>query len=210
MSEGVYRITEEFEQVLADYTGAPYAVAVNSCTMGLFLSLMYQRRLGAKALNVHIPSHTYMSVPCYIIHAGYQVCFEPSPEILAGAYQLKPLPVWDSALRFTSRMYLPGQFMCLSFTGPRKILKLGKGGAILTDDRHAADWFKQARYSGRHEVPYHVDCFDMIGWDCYLSPEAAARGLLLMSAFPTHNADLALPYPDLSQFPVYTHPELSR
>ena len=30
MSSGVYKVTDEFEQGLAKYTGAPYAVAVDS------------------------------------------------------------------------------------------------------------------------------------------------------------------------------------
>jgi hypothetical protein len=43
-----------------------------------------------------------------------------------------------------------------------------------------------------------------------MMPELAARGLLLIGQFyngegkPKHNADLELPYPDLSQFPIYT------
>jgi hypothetical protein len=49
----------------------------------------------------------------------------------------------------------------------------------------------------------------MIGWNFYMMPELAARGLLLMGQFynpqgqPKHNEDLTLPYPDLSKFEVY-------
>ena len=39
MAEGVYRITEQFEEMLARYTGAPYAVAVDNCSSALFLAL---------------------------------------------------------------------------------------------------------------------------------------------------------------------------
>ena len=104
--------------------------------------------------------------------------------------------------------------MCVSFTGPYKTLKLGKGGAILTDDYHAMLWFKRARFSGRRECSYHTDHFDMIGWNMYLMPELAARGLLLMKQFydliseqPISNPDLELPYPDLSKFDVFTKGE---
>jgi dTDP-4-amino-4,6-dideoxygalactose transaminase len=100
--------------------------------------------------------------------------------------------------------------MCISFTGPYKHFKLSKGGAILTDNHEAYLWFKRARYSGRRECSYHDDHFDMIGWNFYMMPELAARGLLLMGQFynidgtPKHNEDSELPYPDLSKFEVYT------
>jgi hypothetical protein len=129
-------------------------------------------------------------------------------DILKGAYQLAPTKVWDSALRFTHNMYIPNTHMCISFTGPYKHLKLSKGGAILTDDERAYNWFKRARFSGRNECSYHDDYFDMLGWNFYMMPELAARGLLMMSQFykngkPIENEDLELPYPDLSKFDVY-------
>src|SRR5207247_50606 len=129
--------------------------------------------------------------------------FVESTKSLKGAYQLFPTPVIDSALRFTSKMYLPKTFMCLSFTGPYKHLKLGKGGAILTDDKRAVAWFKKARFSGRSECSYHIDNFNdnpVVGWNFYMMPEIAARGIQLMNQFyenkhPKQNDDLILPYP---------------
>ena len=207
MANGVYRITEEFEEKLAKYTGAPYVVAVDNQSNALFLSLYYQN---IKGQSINIPARTYPSVPCEIIHAGGKVNFEPvEGKTIKGAYQLKPTRTWDSALRFTANMYIPNSFMCISFTGPYKHFKLSKGGAILTDDLHAYHWFKRARYSGRRECSYHDDNLDMLGWNFYMMPELAARGLLLMGQFynmdgtPKHNEDLELPYPDLSKFDVY-------
>lgn len=207
MANGVYRITEEFEEKLAKYTGAPYVVAVDNQSNALFLSLYYQN---IKGQSINIPARTYPSVPCEIIHAGGKVNFEPvEGKTIKGAYQLKPTRTWDSALRFTANMYIPNSFMCISFTGPYKHFKLSKGGAILTDDLHAYHWFKRARYSGRRECSYHDDNLDMLGWNFYMMPELAARGLLLMGQFynmdgtPKHNEDLELPYPDLSKFGVY-------
>jgi dTDP-4-amino-4,6-dideoxygalactose transaminase len=209
MAEGVYRITEVFEEALARYTGAEYAVALDNQSNALFLALMYE---GVKGKKVSIPSRTYPSVPCAIIHAGGYVKFIPvEGKTLKGAYPLLGTRTWDSALRFTTNMYLSGTFMCLSFTGPYKHLKLSKGGAILTDDYKAQLWFKRARFSGRRECSYHTDNFDMLGWNFYMEPEKAARGILLMSQFynvedgtPKSNEDIELPYPDLSKFPIYT------
>ena len=207
MAQGIYRITEEFEEKLADYTGAKYAVAVDNQSNALFLALMYEKIDG---LTITIPSRTYPSVPCEIIHAGGKVNFNVLTGVtLMGAYQLKPTKVWDSALKFTADMYIPNTHMCCSFTGPYKHLKLGKGGCILTDSLEAYHWFKRARFSGRRECSYHDDYFDMLGWNFYMLPEIAARGLRDMAQFynldgtKKHNDDSELPYPDLSKFDIY-------
>jgi dTDP-4-amino-4,6-dideoxygalactose transaminase len=212
MANGIYKITEEFEKALSDYTGAPYVVTLDNQSNGLFLSLYYENNIKKSITTpkITIPSRTYPSVPCEIIHAGLKVDFYPIEGTkLKGAYELKGSNVWDSALRFTANMYLPSTHMCISFTGPYKHFKLSKGGAILTDSHEAYLWFKRARYSGRRECSYHDDHFDMLGWNFYMMPELAARGLLLMNQFynidgtKKENADLELPYPDLSKFDIY-------
>ena len=212
MAYGIYKVTETFEQQLADYTGAKYAVTVDNMSNGLFLALYYENHVknSIKNKTVTCPSRTYPSVPCEIIHAGLKIQWKPvSGETLTGAYQLEGSNVWDAALSFTADMFVPGSHMCVSFTGPYKHFKLSKGGAILTDDEEAYRWFKRARYSGRNECSYHEDEFDMLGWNFYMMPELAARGVLLMGQFynqdgtKKHQEDLTLPYPDLSKFKVY-------
>jgi dTDP-4-amino-4,6-dideoxygalactose transaminase len=212
MSKGVYKITEEFEGSLSDYTGAPYVVTVDNQSNALFLSLYYEKNVKKNIVvdTIWIPSRTYPSVPCEIIHNNLKVGFLPvEGNTIKGAYNLVGSKVWDSALRFTSNMYIPNTHMCISFTGPYKHFKLSKGGAILTDDLEAYKWFKRARYSGRRECSYHEDTFDMLGWNFYMMPELASRGLLLMNQFynldgsKKINEDLELPYPDLSKFEIY-------
>jgi dTDP-4-amino-4,6-dideoxygalactose transaminase len=211
MANGIYKITEEFEQALANYTGARFAVTLDNMSNGLFLALYYEHNIKNRTSStIKIPCRTYPSVPCEIIHAGLKVEFEKvEGKTIKGAYQLKGSNVWDSALRFTADMYIPNSHMCISFTGPYKHFKLSKGGAILTDDYDAYCWFKRARYSGRREISYHEDNLDMLGWNFYMMPELAARGLLLMGQFyeiggkKKHNNDLELPYPDLSKFEIY-------
>jgi dTDP-4-amino-4,6-dideoxygalactose transaminase len=211
MLNNVHNITKEFERILSLYTNAPYVVTTDNQSNALFLCLYYEN---IKNKEITIPSRTYPSVPCEIIHAGGFVKFEKvDGETLKGAYQLKPTKVWDSALMFTADMYKPGTHMCISFTGPYKHLKLGKGGAILTDDENAYKWFKKARFSGRDECSYHIDDFDInpvVGWNFYMMPEIATRGLQLMYHFydtetgtKKHNDDLELKYPDLSKFKIF-------
>lgn len=212
--KNVYDITNEFEKRLAEYTGAPYVVTVDNQSNALFLALYYEHYINKsiKTDSITIPNRTYPSVPCEIIHAGLKVKFrQVKGKTIKGAYILEGSNVWDSALSFTTDMYKPNQHMCISFTGPYKHFKLSKGGAILTDDYTAYLWFKRARYSGRRECSYHDDHFDMIGWNFYMIPELAARGLLLMNQFynmdgsKKQNEDLELPYPDLSKYKVYQH-----
>lgn len=210
----VYDITNEFELRLSEYLGAPYVITVDNQSNALFLALYYEHHVknNIQSEYITIPSRTYPSVPCEIIHAGLKVKFKSiEGNTLKGSYNLEGSNVWDSALSFTTGMYKAGQHMCISFTGPYKHFKLSKGGAILTDSLQACLWFRRARYSGRHECSYHEDNFDMLGWNFYMMPELAARGLLLMNQFydgngnPKHNEDLELSYPDLSNFKIYTN-----
>ena len=214
MANGIYKITEDFEEALSKYTGSPYVITVDNQSNALFLALYYEKNVTKSITSdtITIPNRTYPSVPCEIIHAGLKVGFrQVKGKTIKGAYQLEGTNVWDSALSFTTGMYKKGTHMCVSFTGPYKHFKLSKGGAILTDSLEAYLWFRRARYSGRRECSYHDDNLDMLGWNFYMMPELAARGLLLMGQFyngegnPKHNEDLELPYPDLSKFPVYTN-----
>ena len=200
MSIGVHKITEDFELLVSKYTNAPYCVAVDNCSNALFLALSYE---GIKNKKISIPSRTYPSVPCEIIHAGGQVEFYEVEGKIKGEYQLLGTKVFDSALRFTSNMYKKGFTQCLSFSGPHKHLKLGKGGMILTDSVEAYRWYKKARFSGRGECSYHDDIFTMTGWNFYMLPEIAAKGIGLMAGIKDNNEDLELLYPDLSKFEIY-------
>ncbi len=196
-----YKVVKMFEEEVADYTGAPYAVSIDNCTNAIFLVCKY---LSVK--SVTIPSKTYLSVPQSIIHAGGEVVFDTSIETNSwkGIYQLKPYPIYDAAKRFTSNMYISGSFICLSFHA-KKHLKIGKGGMILTDNKDAVEWFKKARYEGRSEKLYHEDDIDMLGWKMYMTPQQASHGLALMQNIPTHNDDLGENngYRDLTEFSIF-------
>lgn len=218
-AQGPYAVTEQFEKALCDYTGAPFSVAVDNCSNAIRLCLLHELAVGNLKLGdeISIPNRTYMSVPCEIRLAGLRVKWMKLPASqyhLCGDYNLKGTRIVDSSLLFTADMWYSGsvELCCLSFTGPYKNLKLGKGGAILMADAHDYLWFKKARFSGRDECSYHEDDFTMLGHNFYMEPEKAARGLILMQQFynldgsKKHNEPISLPYPDLSKFPVYTDP----
>ena len=196
-----FQVIRDFEIEVALYCGAPYCVAVNSCTNALFLCLMYARQT-TETLTVDIPKYTYVSVPMQIKHANFYVTFRD--EDWSGIYQLKPFEIYDAARRFTSGMYIPDTFMCTSHHWS-KILGIQHGGCILHDDAKADEWLRRARFDGRREgiAPSH-DRFDMLGWHCVMPPETAAAGLVRLSQLPRHNPDLPRSnYPDLSQMPIF-------
>ena len=211
-AQGVYKITEDFEQAICDYTGAPFCTVVDCCSHAIFLALMHQKTdmQFDDSKPISIPNRTFPSVPCEIIHAGLKVAFSDMLKTtLKGPYRLVPTKIYDSALRFTCNMYIPATFMCISFTGPRKILKLTKGGAILHDNPEAQKWFKSARMSGRHEKPFLEDEIFFAGWDFYIDPEKSSRGLMAIREFytddgkPIPNEDVELEYPDLSKMEAF-------
>jgi dTDP-4-amino-4,6-dideoxygalactose transaminase len=196
-----YKIVKMFEEELALYTNAPYVITTDSCTNALFLICKY-----LEVKQITIPAQTYLSVPMSIMQAGGEVVFDKSPQTnhWRGIYQLKPYPIYDAAKRLTSNMYIPGSYMALSFH-IKKQLGIGKGGAILTDNLDAVEWFKKARYEGRSEKFYKEDNIEIMGWNMYMTPQEAAQGLCLMQNYPLHNQDLdeVNGYRDLTEFPVF-------
>lgn len=194
-----YEIVKKFEETIAEYAGSKYAVAVDSCTNALFLCCEY-----LNVEEVFLPERTYPGVACSIINAGGDVRFWKGLD-WKGYYALYPYGIIDSALRFRKKMYTGG-YWCLSFH-IKKHLPIGRGGMILTDDIDSYHWFRQARFDGRHELPLAEDLIDMVGWNMYMTPEQAARGLMLFDMIKDKELpDLPVEeqnYPDLSKMGVY-------
>ena len=192
-----------FEEEIADYTGAPYAVSVDSCTNALFLVCKY-----LQVKEVTIPSQTYLSVPMSILHAGGNVVFDTRPETnhWKGIYKFEPYPIYDAAKRLTSNMYIKGSFMCLSFH-IKKQLGIGKGGMILTDDKHANDWLRKVRFAGRPGPFYNqMNDVDVLGYHMQMIPEQASRGIEAFYGLqhPCDDKCISETYMDVSGFSVFS------
>jgi len=192
-----YKVVSEFEKAVAEYAGSKYAVAVDSCTNAIFLCCKY-----LQVDKTIIPKKTYVSVPCAIINAGGKVFFEKNNWLNRRLYQVKPYPIYDAAHCFKKNMYVKDSYFCISFSAT-KAINIGKGGMILTNNREAATWFKKARYCGRDEVPLMEDNFTMIGWNMYMTPEQAARGLILVQNVNVIKNKKMPEYPDLSKYKVF-------
>lgn len=177
-------VVEMFENEVAKFAGCKYGISVDNCTDGLFLCLKYLNYDG----EITIPSRTYVSVPMTIINAGCKVKFEDIE--WSGIYQLNPTKVYDGATRWTDGMYEAGDGFQVVSSQIKKRIPIGKGGMILTNNENAVNWFKMMRYEGRHnEIKYEKDDFGLIGYNMYMTPEDAARGLILMKHTPNVNED---------------------
>jgi dTDP-4-amino-4,6-dideoxygalactose transaminase len=198
-----HQVTRDFESALCVYTGAKYAVTTTSCTQAILMAAAYWQHIGGvRGLYVSMPKRSYVGVPAALLNAGLRVSFRD--EDWEGEYELRGLPVWDSARRFTAGMYRPGAMQCVSFHWS-KILGLSQGGAILHDSPAADAWLRRARFDGRTEgVDPKDDQVQYPSWHAYLSPEVAAHGLMKLSLLPRHNADLPRSdYPDLSTLKAF-------
>jgi dTDP-4-amino-4,6-dideoxygalactose transaminase len=191
-----YDNVKALEGVVSEYAGSKYAVAVDSCTNALLLSFSYA---GASGQIVYLPKYTYVGVAQAVLNAGGICQFHEQD--WQGAYHIgiREQIIVDSARRFRQGMYEPGTLYCLSCHWS-KHLKIGRGGFILTDDEKAYEALKRMRFDGRAEgVPPASDKF-IRGYHCYMLPEEAARGLMLMSSMPDNNEDIPWDgYGDLSK-----------
>lgn len=193
-----------FENKVARFTGANHAIAVDCCTHALELSLLWKRSVGQIKVydEIVIPENTYASVPMVIGKAGFNVRAEAIK--WRGTYELKckGTRVIDAAVRWIPGMYEAETLMCLSFQIKKRI-PIGRGGMILTDNKEAAEWLRLARYDGRDmSVPYdHPDHVKMVGYHYYMTPEDAARGIMLMDIIKEcgDSADWTN-YPNLKQW----------
>lgn len=194
-----YRVVDQFEDELADYTGAAFAVAVDSCTNALFLALMYER-LFRDHDRVTLPRHTYVGVLQAARNAGYVVDWAPAEWHWQYQYDLTPTRVTDAARCCTRDTFSAGHLVCLSFHAAKQ-LSLGRGGAVLTDDKQASSWLRAVRMDGRPPgAP--IEQTLPVGFHCPMPPDTAARGLWILSSW--NDAGYSPPplppetYPDLS------------
>lgn len=198
-----YDNVRELEKVIAEYAGSKYAVAVDSCTNAILLSLKYRFiEIPNRNKKVLLPKKTYVGVAYSVINAGGYCEFIDSE--WEGCYFLAGQGIIDSARRFRKGMYQEDTLYCLSCHWS-KHLKIGRGGFICTDDLKAVKILKKMRFDGRTEnIKPEDDNFIYPGHHCYMLPEEAARGLMLMNSMLDNNPDLPWDdYPDLSKYSIF-------
>jgi dTDP-4-amino-4,6-dideoxygalactose transaminase len=133
----------DFEQRLAEYTSAPYAVLTDGCTHALELCFRLDR-----ITYTEFTAFTYISIPqlMHKLNIAYQL--QSDYWYTVGEYHFKGTNTWDSARRLEPGMYRLGQKQCVSF-GHGKPLQLGKCGAILLDSKAEYLALSRMRSDGR-------------------------------------------------------------
>ena len=161
---------KRFEQEIAQFFGAPFAVAVDCCTHGVELCL---RHTDARSMTV--PKHTYISIPLLSKKLGIDLLWKD--EEWVDYYRIDGTNIIDAAVLWKRDSYVPGTFMCVSFQF-RKHLSLGRGGIILTDSKDAAETLRMMSYDGRvPDIPWASQDITTMGYHYYMTPETAEMGL---------------------------------
>lgn len=199
-----FNTIQEFENKIANFFGAPYAVAVDCCTHGVELCLRY-----TKAKHIDVPKHTYLSIPMLANKLNISLTWKD--EEWSNYYYITGNVV-DAAVLWQADSYIPGTFMSVSFQF-RKHLSLGRGGIILTDDKEAATQLKKMSYDGREpDVLWRDQNVDTMGYHYYMTPETAQLGLdKLDKAITTEPVQWTInDWPDLTTMDIFksTHPDV--
>jgi dTDP-4-amino-4,6-dideoxygalactose transaminase len=192
-----FEVVTEFENGVAEFFGAPYAVAVDCCTHGLELCL---RQIGTS--HITVPSHTYLSVPFLATKLG--IDFDWDNNEWVNYYHLGD-NIIDAAVLWKRNSYIPNTKMVLSFQF-QKHLSLGRGGMILLDNKYIRDELKRMSYDGREpNIPWRDQNVSTVGYHYYMTPETAQLGLdkLTMAIETTPKQWVMEDWPDLRNMEIF-------
>ena len=193
-----WKVVHDFESLVSSWFGAKYGVAVDSCTHGVELCL----RL--KCIEkISIPKRTYLSIPFLSHKLGLPL--EWRDESWEDYYEISNSGVYDAAVLWKEKSYIPNSMMCLSFQF-QKHLSLGRGGMILLDDEDSAIQLSKMVYDGRTpNVPWRDQNVDTIGYHYYMTPETAQLGITkFQEAIHTEPRKWVVnDWPDLTKMEVF-------
>jgi dTDP-4-amino-4,6-dideoxygalactose transaminase len=198
LGHGMFEKILEFETALARFTGAPYAVMTDCCTHAIELCLRYDQVRACK-----FTPYTYLSVPMTMHKLGIEYQYlDHAWQRWVGEYPFLETRIWDSARRLEQDMYRPGQMQCVSF-GHSKPLPIGRGGAILLDDRTAYQALLAMRYDGRDLTisPWIEQKEFRVGYHYRPTIEEAESGLELLKQY-TSQPPREVVYPDCRQISI--------
>lgn len=193
-----FDIVTRFEDTIAKFYGAPYAVAVDCCTHAIELCLRLK-----KIKTTACPKQTYVSVPMTLekLNIEWSWTDEPWQEF----YYLKDTNIVDAAVLWKENSYIPNTLMCTSFQY-HKHLSLGRGGMILLDNEGLKNELIRLSYDGRdRNILWADQQISSIGYHYYMIPETANLGLQKFEEAKNREAKKIgfQNYPDLSLLPVF-------
>jgi len=164
-----FKVISDFEKEIANFFGAPYAVAVDCCTHGIELCLRMKN-----VKKIRVPKRTYLSVP--MLSNKLNIDLEWTDEVWQDYYYLTD-DIIDAAVLWRQNSYVKDTYMSVSFQF-RKHLSLGRGGIILFDKQEDFDTLKRMSYDGRSpDESWAVQNIKTMGYHYYMTPETAELGL---------------------------------
>lgn len=165
-----FHLVEKFEDQIANFYGAKYGIATDSCTHAIELCLRYEG-----FCDVTCPEHTYISVPFTFKKLNLNWKFEDNK--WEELYKIGGTNIIDGAVLWRKNSYISGTYLCLSFQY-NKHLSVGRGGMILTDDEESYNNLKKMAYDGRVlGIPWGDQDIDTMGYHYYMTPEIANKGI---------------------------------
>jgi dTDP-4-amino-4,6-dideoxygalactose transaminase len=169
-----WQVVDIFEKKLAEFFGAPYAVVTDCSTHAMELCFLL---LNQRDQIVEVPVSTYMSVPMML--TKIQQSWQFVDNKWTDWYSFDPLPIIDAAFMWRRNSYQPGTLTCVSFQ-QKKHIAIGRGGVIFTDQEAYYNRLQMLCRDGRDRKLLQADDdIKEIGYHYYMTPEDAARGILL-------------------------------
>jgi dTDP-4-amino-4,6-dideoxygalactose transaminase len=190
-------VVEDFENKIAQFFNAPYAITTDSCTHAIELCLRYTH-----AEFINVPTHTYLSIP--FLADKLNISMQWTDNQWKDYYYLTN-DVIDAAVLWKQNSYIHTTFMCISFQF-QKHLSLGRGGIILTDSKTSWLKLKKLSYDGRVPgIPWREQNITSKGYHYYMAPETAQLGIdKLENAINTVPRQWTIEdWPDLRQMDVF-------
>ena len=195
-----FEVVTIFENKISEFFGAPYAVAVDSCTHGLELCLRHTNET-----KINVPKRTYLSVP--FLAEKIKLEREWRDDNWEKYYTINygNKRIIDAAVLWEKNSYIPNTFMCISFQY-QKHLSLGRGGIILMDNESDYISLKKMSYDGRlPNIPWRDQDIDTVGFHYYMTPETAQLGLnkLQMAIDTPPRQWVVTDWPDLTEMQIF-------
>lgn len=198
---------KEFEEAFAEYVGAKYAIAVNSCTTGLILALKCS---GESDDQILVPSLTFAATAEAIINANMSPYFAEGKNF----HQIDP-EEYDGAITVhlygeDRRFYLPQKFIIedsahriekdqckdnpatvvFSFYATKN-MTTGEGGMVCTNNKYLAEKIRLLIFHGirqnawtRTKNKTFQYGAEIVGWKGNMSDIQAAIGLEQLKKLP--------------------------
>jgi len=174
-----FEIVQEFESKVAEFFGAPFAVAFDSCTHGIEVVLRY-----LETKEISVPTRTYLSIPFLAnkLNIGLEWRFEAWQD-----YYYITDRVIDAAVLWKKDSYIPDTFMGISFQYQKHLsLKMSYDGRLPM-------------------IPWRDQNIDTFGYHYYMTPETAKLGLSkLEDAINTEPKKwVVTDWPDLTEMDIF-------